>query len=61
MMIITVFVLTACHPGLVLKERWNEGAFYWSKKSRRAADEKLMSSASSSSHAQEMGGVQTQK
>ena len=60
MMIITVFVLTACHPGLVLKERWNEGAFYWSKKSRRAADEKLMSS-SSSRDTQEMGGMQTQK
>ena len=59
-MIITVFVLTACHPGLVLKERWNEGAFYWSKKSRRAADEKLMSS-SSSRDTQEMGGMETQK
>ena len=61
MMIIAVFLLSACHPGLVLHERWNDGAFYWSKKSRAAANEKLMSSSSSSRDGQEMRGVQPQK
>ena len=33
MMIITVFVLTAAHPGLTLRERWNIGPFWGKKKS----------------------------
>jgi len=48
MMIITVTLLTAAHPGRILGDMWNIGAFTWRTKQARNT-KGLMSTASNDS------------